>query len=326
MQITGVHVKRQATGHATERIHNATGLGRNVYVHHHLVVARAQIGRAELGQARHAAVEMPFGAAGADTRGGVEQRAQAGPYRVHVIGARLLVKLELQLCQLLGMLAGQVYRLGEIAVQPVQGPYVFVRVPVGVSRGRGRQPGQARAEYRCHPAIGINAAAAEHFEILLGLACAGFRIGEGIGQAGAVQRVLLEAIHGLGWADADHVVDGRRDVVDMVKLSAHLLVGLDALGPGDRHRHAGATKITRHQLGALERAFAGPGPAGVVHVGDLRAAQRLQAAILLFQNFYLLRDRYRYAADGQNLVDGSARAFRRRAVVGQHVKDQRVVA
>ena len=99
---------------------------------------------------------------------------------------------------------------------------------------------------------------------------------------------------------------------------------LDTLGPGHRHRLARAAEVGALQLGALVRRAARPGPAGVVHVVGLRAAQCVQAA-QLFERLQVLSNGGRDAVLCQLLADGAVQAFRGRPVVAPDVEDQRVV-
>ena len=91
------------------------------------------------------------------------------------------------------------------------------------------------------------------------------------------------------------------------------------------HRVARAAEVRGDQLGVLERRVAGPGPAGVVHVVDLRAAERVEAAELV-QRLDLLLDGVGDLVLRQQLADAAVLAFGARAVVAQDVEDDRVVA
>ena len=120
------------------------------------------------------------------------------------------------------------------------------------------------------PAVVVDAAAAVVVEVLGPLAPGRFCVGERIGHADAVDRVLLEAVHHLRRLDAEDVVDRRHDVVDVVELRPWCLVGLDTRRPGNRHRIARPAEVRSDQLRVLERRIARPRPAGVVHVVHLR--------------------------------------------------------
>ena len=103
-------------------------------------------------------------------------------------------------------------------------------------------------------------------------------IGEGRRHADAIDRVLLEAVDFLRRLDAEHVVERRGDVVDVVKLRARRLVRLDFLRPRNDQRIARAAEVGGDEFGVAERRVTGPGPAGVIHVVGLRTAEGLEAA------------------------------------------------
>ena len=101
-------------------------------------------------------------------------------------------------------------------------------------------------------------------------------------------------------------------------------VGLDALGPGDGHRLAGAAEVGTHEFRALVGSAARPCPAGVVHVVGLRAAESIEAAKFL-QRLDVLRNLGRNSVLRQLLADGAVQALGRGAIVAPDVEDQRVV-
>ena len=191
--------------------------------------------------------------------------------------------------------------------------------------GAPGQPRRQRAERRRHPAILINGTAAVVVEVLDLFARWRLGIGEGVGEAHAIHRILHEAVDDLRRLDAGDFVDGGHDVVDVVELRARRPVGLDALRPRDDHRIARAAEMRCDQLGVVERRVAGPRPAGVVHAVGLGTAQRVQAAQLV-ECRDLLLDGVGDAVLRQQLADGAVLAFGAGAVVAEDVDHDRVVA
>ena len=151
------------------------------------------------------------------------------------------------------------------------------------------------------------------------------RIGEGIGDAHPVDRVLRHAVHDLGRRDAKDLVDRRRDVVHMVELRPRHGVMRDLRGPRDDHRVARAAEIRGDQLGVLERRVPRPGEACVVHVVGPRRPEHVEPAEPL-QRLDLLLDRARDVVLRQKLADRAVLALGRGAVVAEDVEDQGVVA
>ncbi len=78
--------------------------------------------------------------------------------------------------------------------------------------------------------------------------------------------------------DAEDLVDRRRDVIYVVELGPRRLIGLDALGPRDRHRITRTAEVRGDQLRVMERRVTGPRPAGVVHVVGFRTAEGVEPA------------------------------------------------
>ena len=170
----------------------------------------------------------------------------------------------------------------------------------------------------------INPATGHDVEELRRSRALGLRVGEGVGHADAVNRVLLEAIDDAWRLDLGQFVNRRCDVDHVMELRPRGRISLDAFWPGNRHRVTRAAEIGTHQLGALIRRAARPGPAGVVHVVGFRAAERRQAAEFI-ERLEMLRNRRRNAVLRQLLADRAIQPFGRRTVVAPDVKDQRVV-
>src|ERR1700738_2857553 len=115
------------------------------------------------------------------------------------------------------MFGGEVMRLAVVFVEVVELPRMWLRnafVP---------EPEEVPGQHVTRagpPAILIDATIADHLEVL-DLVRAG-RIGmiEGVDQARSFQRQLLDAVN-LTWElDSSQFVDGRRDVGDVMELTA----------------------------------------------------------------------------------------------------------
>src|SRR5262249_27728915 len=115
---------------------------------------------------------------------------------------------------------------------------------------------------RCHPAIMVQRAVAEHFEIL----CLAFRrsarIGavKGVGHAHAFDRRLLYTIHILWRGNSANFKDGWDNIDHVVELWANAADVFDWAGPGNTHALPGAPEVGRHLLGPLEWSVEGPRP------------------------------------------------------------------
>ena len=95
--------------------------------------------------------------------------------------------------------------------------------------------------------------------------------------------------------------DGGHDVDDVVPLVADLAAGLDALGPADRDRVAGAAVVRSHLLGVLEGRVHGVRPAHRIVVERLGAADQVELGQHVLEG---LRD----AVEGHQLVEGAVKA------------------
>src|SRR6516165_587744 len=113
------------------------------------------------------------------------------------------------------------------------------------------------------PAIMIDAAVAEHLEIL-GRAPGRrirARLVERVHRAHTFDWCLLDAVHYLGGLDLRRFEDGRHDVDHMVELGADAALVLDACGPGNRHALSSASEVRGNLLGPFERSVECPSPA-----------------------------------------------------------------
>src|SRR6516165_10771567 len=170
----------------------------------------------------------------------------------------------------------------------------------------------------------IYGAAAHDLEILRGLAAFGLGVIECVGKADAVKRVLRNAVDEQWRLDADDLVKGRHDVIDMVELRARSGVGLDLGGPTHRHRIAGAAEVRGEKLRAFVWSASSPPPTGVIHVVGLGRPQNVQPTDFV-QCGEVLRNGRRDVVLREQLADRAVLAFRRRSVIAPDVQDQRVV-
>ena len=151
------------------------------------------------------------------------------------------------------------------------------------------------------------------------------RVVERVQEAGAVHRLLRDAVDRLRLRDAGGLEDRRTDVDHVRELRAHHVVGLHPRRPRDHHRVARAAEVARRLLAPLERCVAGVRPRG----GDVRrrvvATERLEAAVLLDQ-LGLLRGIEDQPVEERQLVERAGdRALEARAVVAPDEDDQGVV-
>ena len=150
-------------------------------------------------------------------------------------------------------------------------------------------------------------------------------IGEGRRHADAVDRILREAVDLLRRLDADHVVERRGDVVDVVELRARRLVRLDLLRPRNDERIARAAEVGGDELGVAKGRVTGPGPAGVIHVVGQRTAEGLEAAEFI-ERLDLLGDGVGNLILREQFADGAVLTFGGGAVVAPDVEDDGVLA
>ena len=143
---------------------------------------------------------------------------------------------------------------------------------------------------------------------------------EGVGEAGALDRLLLDAVDDLGRTDAGGLEDGRHDVDDVHELLAQAALVLDARRPRDHHVLVDAAELRRVLLEPGERRVEGPRPAGRhVVVGLLGAPDVVE--LHLHVDGQLVD-----AVEERDLVRRAERpALGAGAVVAVDVDDQRVV-
>ena len=122
-------------------------------------------------------------------RGGDHPLCAAVVQRQDVVAGRLDQPLPLQLGQLVGHLRGQVVRLGPVGIGVVQLPDVVIEG----GRFRRQLPRDGVAGDR-RPAVVVDAAVAEHLEVLDGVLVLGVPVVEAVEHARAFHRRLLDAL------------------------------------------------------------------------------------------------------------------------------------
>ena len=131
----------------------------------------------------------------------------------------------LQLGELLRVLLRQVLRLRPVGVRVVQLPHVVVeRALVGAD------PRHAVPRHR-RPSLVVDAAVAEHLEVLRLVPLRRLGVVERVEHADAFDRRLLHAVDDGRMRQAGGLEDGRRDVDHVMELAADLALRLDAVRP-----------------------------------------------------------------------------------------------
>jgi hypothetical protein len=89
----------------------------------------------------------------------------------------------------------------------------------------------------------VDAAVADHLEILRLVTFRGFRVVERVDHADAVQRLLHDAVDERGCGQLGDLEDRWCNIDDVVKLRADLSFGLDPVGPVDDRAVARAAEV-----------------------------------------------------------------------------------
>src|SRR5262249_12340499 len=103
------------------------------------------------------------------------------------------------------------------------------------------------------PALVIDAAIADHLEVLRLSAFRCLRIVEAVDHTYALHRYLRDAIDHVRLGQLRRIENRRRYIDNMVKLMAGLAFGVNALWPMDNCTVAGAAPVRRDLLGPLIR-------------------------------------------------------------------------
>src|SRR5215472_121527 len=103
------------------------------------------------------------------------------------------------------------------------------------------------------PALVIDAAIAEHLEVLRFSPFRGVRIVQAVKHTHALHRHLRDSIDGVWFGQLSRFENGRRDIDHMMELMAHLALGLDALGPMNHCTITSSAPVRCYLLGPLVR-------------------------------------------------------------------------
>jgi hypothetical protein len=166
----------------------------------------------------------------------------------------------------------------------------------------------------------IDAAVADHLEVLGLVPLVRLRIVERVRHADAVQRLLQHAVDQGRRGQLRGFENGRRDVDHVMELRADLALRLDAVGPVDDRAVAGAAEMRCDLLGPLVRRVHRVRPADGVVVLRARRAQLVDAL-----DHQLGRGEIGRLGAGLVVPGADQRAFGRSAVVADEVVDERVV-
>jgi len=230
--------------------------------------------------------------------------------RQHEVLLRLLEPCLDERLELLGVLLGQVFRLGRVHVHMVEFPLVLVEMALACDGG---------VEGNSLPAVLPDCAGAEHgvvLTLLLGRSV-GCRV-EGVTHRDSGERVLPHALIHLGHLKPANLQDRRNNVHGMVILISDFAARLDAFRPRDDQRVTGAARVFGVTLEHLERRGEGSGPSGRIVLVGVRPSQN-------FQVLHVLGQVIRVAVEELVLVDRAVgSAFAGRTVV-RRVEDDGVV-
>lgn len=157
------------------------------------------------------------------------------------------------------------------------------------------------------------------------MALVGGGVVEGVQEAGAVHRFLVDAVDAGRLGQADRLQHRRRDVDAVSELVANSLVRRDPAGPGNHHRIPCPAEMAGHLLAPLERCVVGVRPGRGKVRGGVLVAERFDSAVL-FDQLQLVVGIEDDAVQKCHLVerpgDGALHAG---AVVAPDVEDQGVV-
>ena len=167
--------------------------------------------------------------------------------RQDVVLLRFVEEELLQFLELVRIFRRDVLRLAEIFVGVVQLPLILGEL----GQGRQRFPRDAVPRHR-GPAVMVDPAIAEHFEVLRSVARWRLRIAESVRHADALDRLLLDAVDGLRLRQFCCFQNSRCDIDDVMPLRTDTAGVFNAVGPRDHHAVARPAVVRRHLLGPLE--------------------------------------------------------------------------
>ena len=222
-----------------------------------------QEGRITLRESHHRPGVDELRAAGSDVRArGDDPRRHRGIQREDLVFLCFRDELLAQFRHLLRMLGGDVVGLAEVPGQVVELEHLVVQ-GVGVRHTEGL-PGRTVDLCAEQPAVVVQRPLAHHLEVLGLVVRRRLGVGgvEGVEEAGALDRRLLDAVDLLGRGDAGGLEDGGHDVDHVDELLAQSALVLDARRPGHHHVLVDAAEPGSVLLEPVERRVEGPGPSG----------------------------------------------------------------
>ena len=171
------------------------------------------------------------------------------------------------------------------------------------------------------PPLVIDAAIAEHLEILHVVRLGRLRIGEGRRHADAFERRLRDAVDHRRLGKPGDLENGPGHVDHVMELRPDLALALDAVRPVHDRPVARAAPVRRDLLGPLVRRAQRVRPADGVVVVRLGRAEIVDLAQQEFRRLDA-----RHAVQRRHLIEAAVeRAFGRRTVVADDEVDERVV-
>ena len=226
------------------------------------------------------------------------------------------------------MIGRDVLRLREVVGQVVELDRLVIRIPARAERTQllgievPRDPLQPLRE---QPAVLVHPPVAEDLVVLLGVALRRGRVRERVGERGAVERLLLDAVDRVGHRDPGQVEDRRADIGHVRVVAANRARVGDPARPVHDQRVAGAAEMRGDLLAPVKRGVAGPRPPGRVMRGELIVAPGLEAAVLEEQPDLLL-GRQRDPVQRRQLVERAReRALHAGAVIPPDPHHDRVL-
>ena len=196
-------------------------------------------------------------------------------------------------------------------------------------RRRRRTPARLRAAHDPRravlghraPALVVDAAVAEHLEVLQVVALGLVRRIEAVGHRGALDRRLHDAVDHRRMGQPGDLEDRRGDIDDVAELIAGLAPGRDPVRPAHDRAVAGAAPVRGDLLGPLVGRVHRVRPADRVVVVGLGRAELVE-----HRGHELRRLELGHRVEVRHLVEGAVeRALGRGAVVADDHVDERVV-
>ena len=175
--------------------------------------------------------------------------------------------------QLFRHLLGQVVRLAPVFIGVVELPGVVVECRGFLARDY--EPRRLVPRHR-GPALVVDAAVAEHLEVLCLMLLGRLGIVERVRHADAFDRMLLDSVDEGRLGQAGHFKDGWRNVDHVMELGADFALPLDSLGPVHDRSVARAAPMRGDLLGPLVRSIHGVRPAHGIVVVRFRPAELVQ--------------------------------------------------